>query len=136
MAKQPAPAPTRGIMNVETQTETEPFFNKQFWRMTLIASFSQIIVLCIALAASAVIGGKIDSLTTLFATMNGTLERVETTINTVVGLDTAELAQQAEGIAESAGIVGDGVGEGGAKVVDQVGSAVNNWLKTRNTEDE
>ena len=67
--------------------EKDKFFNRQFWRMTLIAAFSQIIVLCIAITASFIIGDKIDSLTTLFATANETLERVESSINTVMGVD-------------------------------------------------
>jgi len=51
MAKRPAPivgissrakAKTR---NLHMEEQNEPFFNRQFWRMTLIAAFSQIIVL-------------------------------------------------------------------------------------------
>jgi len=84
--------------------------------------------------ASAVIGSKIDSLTNLFATMNGTLERLESTINTVAGLDTAELAEQAAGVAESANIVGEG--DGGAEDVNRVGEAFNNWREGRETGNE
>lgn len=103
--------------------QDDRFFNKQFWRMTLIATFSQIIVLVIALTVGAVFGGKIDQLTNLFATMNGTLERVESTINTVVNLDTDNLQEQATGIAESAGVLGEGVGDGGANAIDRIGEA-------------
>lgn len=109
------------------EDQNEPFFNRQFWRMTLIAAFSQIIVLCIALAASVMIGGKIDSLTTLFATMNETMERVETSINTVMGIDPAELQMKAEALKESATTVGTGVGDGGAETVNRIGDAINRW---------
>lgn len=106
--------------------KSDRFFNKEFWQMTLIAAFSQIIVLVIALTASAIFSDKIDQLTNLFATMNGTLERVETTINTVVGLDTENLQTQAAGIADSAGILGEGVGEGGADALTKISDA---WKK-------
>ena len=111
----------------DTVQDREPFFNKQFWRMTLIAAFSQIIVLVIALTAGAVFGGKIDQLTNLFATMNATLESVESTINTVVGIDTGNLQEQAAGIAESADILGEGVGDGGANAIDRIGEAWRNF---------
>jgi hypothetical protein len=122
-------------MNNTTQDDNK-FFNKQFWRMTLIASFSQIIVLCIALTASLVISDKIDSLTKLFATANETLERVETSINTVIGIDPRLLQEKADGIAESATTVGKGVGDGGAETVKRVGEAFKQWREGKDANNE
>jgi hypothetical protein len=116
---------------------TEPndnFFNRQFWRMTLIAAFSQMIVLVIALTASLVIGGKIDAITNMFATMNETMTRVESSINTVMGIDPAALQERADALRDSATEVGVGVGDGGAETVNRVGDAINNWRNNRQDE--
>ena len=112
----------------------EPFFNRQFWRMTLIAAFSQMIVLVIALTASMLIGGKIDSLTNLFATANETLIRVETSINAVMGVDPVELQEKANALRDSATEVGVGVGDGGGEVVDRIGNALDRWKEGQNNE--
>lgn len=116
------------------EDQNEPFFNRQFWRMTLIAAFSQMIVLVIALTAGAVFGSKIDSLTTLFATMNETLTRVETSINTVMGIDPAELQGKADALRQSATTVGEGVGDGGAETVNRIGEAFQQWRNRNDTE--
>jgi hypothetical protein len=112
----------------------EPFFNRQFWRMTLIAAFSQVIVLAIALTASAVIGGKVDKLIELSDSVSETLERVETTINTVTGIDPAVLQEKANALNESAGIVGEGVGDGGAEVVNRIGDAIQKFRENNANE--
>ena len=111
----------------------DKFFNRQFWQMTLIAAFSQMIVLVIALTASLLIGGKIDAITNMFATMNETVTRVESSINTVMGIDPTALQARADALRDSATEVGVGVGDGGAETINRVGNAINNW---RNKQDE
>lgn len=108
------------------------FFNKQFWRMTLIAAFSQIIVLCIALLAGAVFTDKIDSLTQLFESVDSTLTNVQTTLDAALGVNPEELAAQANALKESATTVGEGVGDGGSEVIDRVGEA---WKKFQSGDD-
>lgn len=116
------------------EDQNEPFFNRQFWRMTLIAAFSQVIVLCIALVAGGLIGGKIDKLIALSDSLGQTLERVESTVNTVVGIDPTVLQEKAEALNESANTVGAGVGDGGAEVVNRIGDALQKFREGNTNE--
>lgn len=102
------------------------FFDKRFWQNVLIASISQLIVLTIAIFVSMYIGNSLERLTDLFESVDGALARVE---SVVTGLDPAEIALQADALNQGAQVIGEGVGDGGAEVLDRVGNA---WKEFKN----
>ena len=102
------------------------FFDKRFWQNVLIASISQLIVLTIAIFVSMYIGNSLERLTDLFESVDGALARVE---SVVTGLDPAEIALQADALNQGAQVIGEGVGDGGAEVLDRVGNA---WREFKN----
>lgn len=102
------------------------FFDKRFWQNVLIASISQLIVLTIAIFVSMYIGNSLERLTDLFESVDGALARVE---SVVTGLDPAEIALQADALNQGAQVIGVGVGDGGAEVLDRVGNA---WKEFKN----
>lgn len=102
----------------------DKFFNKEFWRKVFVASISQIIVLVIAMSLSIFLSGKIDKLIALSDSMGNTLERVETTITTVTGIDPKVLQEKADALKTGAGTVGEGIGDGGAETVNRIGNAL------------
>lgn len=99
------------------------FFDKRFWQTLAVAVFSQLIVLVIAVGVSMYIGGYLDQMTSLFDSMNGAL----TSIQTILNVDPARITEISTSLNEGAAILGDGVGDGGASVVDKVGSAIINF---------
>ena len=102
------------------------FFDKRFWQNVLIASISQLIVLTIAIFVSMYIGNSLERLTELFESVDGALARVE---SVVTGLDPTEIALQADALNQGAQVIGEGVGDGGAEVLDRVGNA---WKEFKN----
>lgn len=116
------------------ENPNEPFFNRQFWRMTLIAAFSQMIVLVIAITAGLIFGGKLDKVIELSDSLNQTMITFTQTVETAMGVDPAELQEKAEALRDGATEVGTGVGDGGAETVNRIGDALNKWREGRDTE--
>ena len=109
------------------------FFNQRFWQMLVIAITGQLIVLVIAIFVSMYVGGYLDKMTTLFESIDGAITSIERVVESV---NPAEIIEMSEALNESAGIVGAGVGEGSADVVNQVGNALTNFLKKDDASDE
>ena len=114
----------------------EPFFNRQFWRMTLIAAFSQMIVLLIALTASMIFGGKLDKVIALSDSLNQTMITFTQTVETALGVDPIALQEKADGLRDRATDVRVGVGDGGGEVVDRIGDALDRWKDKRDNNNE
>jgi hypothetical protein len=102
----------------------EKFFNRAFWQMVSVSVIGQVIVLIIAIGVGVVVGGKIDSLIALSDSLNQTMQTVQTTIETAVGIDTVELQEKADALRQGAVAVGEGVGDGGDEVVSRIGDAL------------
>ena len=79
------------------------------------------------------VGGYLDKMTTLFESIDGAITSIERVVESV---NPAEIIEMSEALNESAGIVGAGVGEGSADVVNQVGNALTNFLKKDDASDE
>jgi type III secretory pathway component EscS len=111
-------------------------FDKSFWQQFWLSLFTNLIMLIIAVVLGLFITGYMERATQLFETMNSTLINVQSTLEAVAGIDTVQLQEQAAGVAESATSIGEGVGDGGAEVINRAGEAWNNFLEGRETENE
>ena len=104
------------------------FFDKRFWQILVVATISQLIVLVIAVGVSMYIGGYLDKMTTLFESIDGAITSIE---RVVENINPTEIAEVSEALNTGAQVLGDGVGEGGADVINKVGDA---WNTFRNGE--
>jgi hypothetical protein len=107
------------------------FFDKSFFQKLLIAVFSNTIVLAIAVVIGLYVGDKIDKMVALSDSIGNTLERVETTVNTVVGINPEVLNEKATAMKDGVTKVGEGFGDGGAETVNRIGEAWNNFKKDK-----
>jgi len=104
--------------------------------MTLIAAFSQMIVLLIALTASMIFGGKLDKVIALSDSLNQTMITFTQTVETALGVDPIALQEKADGLRDRATDVRVGVGDGGGEVVDRIGDALDRWKDKRDNNNE
>jgi ABC-type multidrug transport system fused ATPase/permease subunit len=100
------------------------FFNKTFWQLLVVSTVSQVVVLVIAVVASVYITGSIEQLTQLFSSIDDAITSIERVVNT---LDPAQVAEQSDALRDGAETIGQGIGTGGATVVDNIGSALQNF---------
>lgn len=98
-------------------------FNKDFVRLLLVQVLASLITLVIAITVSLYVGGKIEKLTDLFDSVDAALGRIES----LVEIGPEGIAEVSSAIDDSATVVGEAVGDGGAEIVDRVGDAWNNF---------
>ena len=98
----------------------EPFFSKRFFQNLLIASIVSLLSLGLALYVSFYIGSQIERLTVLSESLNKNMENIVK----LVEMGPEGIQEVGTAIEENAGKIGDSIGDGGASVVDKVGSAV------------
>ncbi len=94
-----------------------------FIKSLLIESSRSLIVAIIAISVSVYIGGKIEGLTTLFRTLNVTLERVEA----LVEAGPEGIRDVATALSEGAEEAGAGVGSGTASAITRAKEALRGW---------
>lgn len=100
------------------------FFGKTFWQMLLVQSISSIVTLAIAIVASLYIGSQIERLNELADSINSAME----TMLKLVELGPEGINEVGAAIQENAENTGESLGEGGAIVVDKVGTALDKFL--------
>ena len=94
-----------------------------FLKTLLIESSRSLIVAIIAISVSVYIGGKIEGLTTLFRTLNVTLERVER----LVEAGPEGIRDVATALSQGAEEAGEGIGDGTATVIGKAKDALSGW---------
>lgn len=100
------------------------FFGKTFWQMLLVQSISSIVTLAIAIVASLYIGSQIEKLNELADSINTAME----TMLKLVELGPEGINEVGAAIQENAENTGASLGDGGAIVVDKVGTALDKFL--------
>lgn len=80
------------------------------------------VIAAITVAVGLYIDSKIDSVTEMLAAANATLQ----TIQQLIDVDPTKIGDVSESLNIGAQTVGDGIGEGGANVVNRVSQAWNN----------
>lgn len=108
------------------------FFDKRFWQTLVVAVISQIIILVIALGVSLYVGGYLDKMTSLFESIEGAVTSIERIVENV---NPAEIAEISDALNTGAQVLGEGVGEGGADVVNKVGEAWNTFRNNGTTDE-
>ena len=114
------------------------FFNIQFWRTLVIAVFTQVVVLLLAISVTLILSGRIETLISLSDSLNQTMITFTKTIETAMNVDTAEIQSKAEDLSGSVSTLSDGIGDGGANVIEKVDDAWTDftlgWPKDENGE--
>ena len=100
------------------------FFGKTFWQMLLVQSVSSIATLTIAIVASLYIGSQIEKLNELADSINTAME----TMLKLVEIGPEGINEVGAAMRENAENTGESLGEGGAIVVDKVGTALDKFL--------
>lgn len=106
------------------------FFNQRFWQNLVIAVIGQLIVLVIAVGVSLYVGGYLEQMTALFESIDNAVTTIERVVENV---NPEEIAEMSDALNNGAQVLGDGVGEGGADVVNKVGDAWNNFRNNGET---
>lgn len=100
------------------------FFDKRFWQGLLIATFSQLITLTVAVGVSFYINGTLEKMTDFLDSLTSTVESIESIATNV---SPNAINERAEALQQSAAEIGEGVGDGGAETVNRIGNALRNF---------
>jgi len=105
------------------------FFDKNFWQLLVVGTLSSLATLMIAFIVSMYLSDKIEKLTTLFESVDRSVQSISKLVNT----DPEKVKAMSDTLNTSVEELGESVGKGSVSAIER---ARDSWLNYRNEENE